>query len=276
MFAATSALGISWQHLNHPDLLVRAVYRFHKYFHVRLILHELGISLQHEDGFSKIKNHYEDSAYYTVCAEYGVDPTETWMYGDWFYTTDYTVFGNEVKVTERPPSDNLTRWIITQSKRFTKNGIEKISRSVMVYVYLVLSSQIKAKSTIAGNSAPAVDAQEVSKDTFNDLIRGDLSTDTKKYQGLLEHGLSKVDFSVGVGIYMLPSKLSLNIGKKEGYNNKILVSNTDMKIGSNRDITRDRKKMTPPSVPKTDFCRPIRASVDNNSAQPKNAHQKAL
>ena len=29
MFAATSALGISWQHLNHPNLLVRAVYRFH-------------------------------------------------------------------------------------------------------------------------------------------------------------------------------------------------------------------------------------------------------
>ena len=35
MFAATTALGISWQHLNHPDLIVRAVYRFHVYFHVR-------------------------------------------------------------------------------------------------------------------------------------------------------------------------------------------------------------------------------------------------
>ena len=184
-----------------------AVYRFHKYFHVRLILHELDISLQHEDGFSKVKNHYEDSAYYSVCDEYGVDPTETWMNGGWFYTTDYTVFGHEVrKVTERPPPDNLTRWIITQFKGFTKNGMEKISRSVMVYVYLVLSSQIKAKSTIAGNSAPAVDAQEVFKDTFNGLIRGDLSTDPEKYQGLLEHGLSKVDFTVGVGIYIYASK----------------------------------------------------------------------
>ena len=124
------------------------------------------------------------------------------MYGDWFYMTDYAVFGHEVKATERSPPDNLTRWIITQSKGFTKNGIEKISRSVMVYVYLVLSSQIKAKSTIAGNSAPAVDAQEVFKDMFNDLIRGDLSTDTEKYQGLLEHGLSKVEFSVGAGIYI--------------------------------------------------------------------------
>ena len=55
MFCVTSALGISWKHLNHPNLLVRSAYRFHVYFHVRLILHELGISLLHEDGFSKVK-----------------------------------------------------------------------------------------------------------------------------------------------------------------------------------------------------------------------------
>ena len=44
---------------------------------------------------------------------YGVDPSQTWMYGDWFYTTDYAIFGHEVKATERSPPDNLTRWIIT-------------------------------------------------------------------------------------------------------------------------------------------------------------------
>ena len=42
---------------------------------------------------------------------------------------------------------------------------------------------------MAGNSAPVADAQNVFKDTFNDLIRGDLSIDTKKYQGVLEHAL---------------------------------------------------------------------------------------
>ena len=61
MFAATSTLGISWQHLNHPNLLVRAVYRFHVYFHVRLKMHGLSISLAHEDGFSKVKNAYIQS-----------------------------------------------------------------------------------------------------------------------------------------------------------------------------------------------------------------------
>ena len=80
------------------------------------------------------------------------------MHGDWFYTTDYAIFGHDVKATERSPSDNLTRWIITQSKGFTKKGIEKISRSVRAYVCLVLTSQVQARSRIAGNSGPAVDA----------------------------------------------------------------------------------------------------------------------
>ena len=101
----------------------------------------------------------------------------------------------------------------------------------MVYVYLVLSSQVTARSTIIDNSAPAVDAQKIFRDTFNDLIKGDLSIDTEKYQGVLQHALSKVNFSVVVGIYMLPSNLNLNIRKKEGYNNKILVSNLFRKIG---------------------------------------------
>ena len=42
---------------------------------------------------------------------------------------------------------------------------------------------------------------------------------------------------------MLPNNLNLNIGRTKRYNNKILVSNTDMTIGSNRDINRDRKKL---------------------------------
>ena len=66
---------------------------------------------------------------------------------------------------------------------------------------------------------------------------------------MLEYALSNVDFSVGMGIYMLPSNLNLNIGKTKGYNNKILVSNTDMKIGSNRDINKGHKNL-PPYVPK--------------------------
>ena len=233
MFCVTSALDMSWQHLNHPNLLVCAVYRFHVCFHVRLILHQLRISLPHEDDFSKVKNGYEGNAYYSICNQYGLNPEETWMYGNWSYTTDYGIFGHEVKATERSPPDNLTRWVITQFKGFTRKGIEKISRSMMAYVYLVLSSQVQTRSTIVGNSAPEVDAQQLFKDTFKSLINEDLPIDIEKYQGVLEHALSKADFSVGIGMYMLLSNSNLANGKKEGNNNKSLVRKTDMKIGSN-------------------------------------------
>ena len=120
------------------------------------------------------------------------------------------------------------------------------------YVYLVLASQAMARSSLVGNSVLAVDAQQVFKSIFKTLINEDYSIaiDFSQYQRVLEHALSKVDFSGGIGISMLPSNLNLNIGKTKEYNNKILVSNVDMKIGSNRDINKDHKKL-PPDDPKT-------------------------
>ena len=97
-----------------------------------------------------------------------------------------------------------------------------------------------------------MNAQPALKGMFKALINEDYSIgiDIERYQGVLEHALSKIDFFVGIDIYMLPSNLNLNIGRTKRYNKKILVSNTDMKIDSNRDINRDHKKLTPPDVSK--------------------------
>ena len=111
------------------------------YFHVQLILHDLGIPLPHEGGFSKVKNAYIKSAYYSTCDDYGNDPDETWVHGDWFYMTGYGIFGHEVKAKERSPPDNPMRWIITQSKDFKRKGFQKRSKPVRAYIYLVLTSQ---------------------------------------------------------------------------------------------------------------------------------------
>ena len=54
---------------------------------------------------------------------------------------------------------------------------------------------------------------------------------------MLDHALSKVGFSVGTGIYMLPGK---------GYNNESLVSNIDIKSDSNNDINKAHKNLPPP------------------------------
>ena len=151
--------------------------------------------------------------------------------------TCYGIFGHEVKAA-RSPLDNLTQWIIIQSKGCAKKGIEKISRLARAYVYLVLTSQVQARSSIVGNSTPAMDTQQVFTSTLGALINEEYSIaiDIERYEGVLGHALSKVDFSLGTSIYMLPSDLYISIGKTKGYNNKILVSNTDMKTGSNRDF----------------------------------------
>ena len=84
MACATSTLDISWQHLNHPNLLVCSVYILHVYFHLGLILHDLDVSLPHENSFSKVNSSYIERAYYSICDDYGVNPHETWVHGAGF------------------------------------------------------------------------------------------------------------------------------------------------------------------------------------------------
>ena len=97
-----------------------------------------------------------------------------------------------------------------------------------------------------------MDAQQVFKSTFKALTNKDnsIGIDIERYQRVLEHALSKIDFSVGTGIYMLPSDLDLSMGKTTGHKNKILVSNTDIKIGSKKNTNKDHKKF--PVTPQDD------------------------
>ena len=75
------------------------------------ILHHLVIPLSHRDGFSKIKNSYIKSAYYSICDNYGVNADEIWMNGDWFYSTACSVLVVVERLHKRSPTVNLTRWI---------------------------------------------------------------------------------------------------------------------------------------------------------------------
>ena len=52
---------------------------------------------------------------------------------------------------------------------------------------------------------------------------------------------SKVDYVIGEFIYMLPSDMNFRIGRVQGYNNKILVSRTGFKIGTNLKINLNVK-----------------------------------
>ena len=56
LFASTSALGISLEHLTHYNLLLRSLFRFHLNYHVRRIFKLMGVALPNETRFNKTEN----------------------------------------------------------------------------------------------------------------------------------------------------------------------------------------------------------------------------
>ena len=92
---------------------------------------------------------------------------------------------------------------------FTDVGLLKISESIRAYAYLILSSQASARSSIVGNSASALTAQSAFLNNFENIVnrKVDIQEDIKRYQDALSYASSKVDYSVGESLSMLPSDM---------------------------------------------------------------------
>ena len=216
--------------------MIRAIYRFHMYYHVRRVLKRLQTPLPHETGFNAANNPYTESEFLKICEGYRV-PNDPMKYWDekfyWSYQrgihwpNDY--FG----------PDSMTRWIIEASVGFTDVGLLRISKSVRAYAYFILSSQASARSGIVGNTVSALTAQSAFLDNFENVVnrRVDIREDIKRYQDTLSYASSKVDYSLGQSIYMLPSDMNLKIKTGTvGYNNKILISDGNFSLGKNGKV----------------------------------------
>ena len=135
--------------------------------------------------------------------------------------------------------DSMTRWIIEASHGFTDVGLLKISESVRAYANIILGSQASARSGILGNTASTLPAQSAFLNNFENVVnrRVDIREDIKRYQDTLSYTSSKVDYSMGQNIYMLPSDMNLKIKTGTvGYNNKILVSDEKFSLGKNEKV----------------------------------------
>ena len=135
--------------------------------------------------------------------------------------------------------DSMTRWIIEKSVGFTDVGLLRISESIRAYAYLILSSQASARSSIIENLASSLTAQSSFLNNFENVVnrKVDIQEDIKSYQNTLSYASSKVDYSVGEHLYMLPSDMELRI--RSGtvrYNNKILVSDEKFNLGKNEKV----------------------------------------
>ena len=237
VFCVSSACGVSSSHLNytkHP--MIRSVYRFHVYYHVRRILKRLQTPLPHETGFNVADNLYTESEFFKICEDYRV-PNDPMKYRDekLYWTYQRGVHWPD----DYLGPDSMTRWIIETSVGFTDVGLLKISESVRAYAFLILSSQASARSSIVGNSASSLTAQSAFLNNFENIVNRsvNIQEDIKRYQETLSYASSKVDYSIGENIFMLSTNMELRIRSGTvGYNNKILVSDGNFSLGKNEKV----------------------------------------
>ena len=123
--------------------------------------------------------------------------------------------------------NSMTHWIIEKSQGFIDTRLLRISESIKAYGYLILSLQASARSHSLGNTISALTAQKAFLNNIQNVVnqRVDIQEDIKWYQNTLSYASSKVDYSMRLGMYMLPSNMNLNITPRTvRYNNKTLVS----------------------------------------------------
>ena len=68
----SSACGVSVEHLNAKEPMIKSIYRFHVYYHIKRILKILEIPLPYENSFNQYNNPYNHEKFIGICSEYGV------------------------------------------------------------------------------------------------------------------------------------------------------------------------------------------------------------
>ena len=247
VFCATSACGVSSEHLNYKNhSLMRSVYRFHAYYHIRRILKRMEVRLPYESGFNVADNPYSNEEYLKLCDEYDVPKEHISYRFAKFFATYQTGSIYDDTLNE----NSMFRWVITSSEGFTDVGVNKIDESIRAYVYLILTSQVGARSRIVGKDGKSLDAQRIYINNFENIVnrRVDTQEDIKRFQDTLNDASSKVDYSVGEDLYMLPSDMNLRIKQGvAGYNNKIMISHgfhLATNEGVNKPTSEEKHKPT--------------------------------
>ena len=242
VFCARCACGVSVEHLNAKEPMIRNIYRFHVYYHIRRILKILEIPLPYENSFNQYNNPYNHEKFIGICSEYGVSNDLTkWRNRKYFSTWQSRAWETGKPGMSYINENSFSRWIIEKSEGLTTLGLQKLSETVQDYAYLILTSQTSTRGQIVGHEARNLDAQRTFLNTFESIVnrRVNIPEDIRRFQKTLQYARSKVDYVIGEFIYMLLSDMNLRIGNVRNYKNKILISSPSFNIGTNVKINLD-------------------------------------
>ena len=157
VFCASSACGVSVEHMNAKKPMIRYIYRFHVYYHIRRVLKIIEIPLPHENSFNQYNNPYNHEKFIKICCEYGVSNDLT----NWRNQKCFSTWESRASETGKPGmsyinENSFSRWIIEKSDGLTTLGLQKLSETVRDYAYLILTSQISTRGPIVGHEAQRV------------------------------------------------------------------------------------------------------------------------
>ena len=140
------------------------------------------------------------------------------------------------------PMTSVGSFVLDKSSGFTQAGVARINDSIRTYVWAIVGAQSQARSSILG-TGKAFDAQKQFLANVEDVINSevDLPSSIERYQSTLQYARSKVDFVVGLGLYMIPSDMDLYIGTINGYNNLITIASDDLQLGHNDTINEEQQ-----------------------------------
>ena len=154
VFCASSACGVSVEHVNTKKPMTRSIYRFHVYYHIRRILKIIEIPLPYENSFNQYNDPYYHEKFIKICGEYGVNNDLTnWRNQKYFSTWQSRAWETGKPGMSYINENSFSRWIIEKPDGLTTLGLQNLSETVRDYTYLILTSQTNMRGPIIGHEA---------------------------------------------------------------------------------------------------------------------------
>ena len=238
-------------------------------------------ALPDDPAFNQQDNPYDVASYKRICAEFGIDPSTDFrftygqnhglgyvniMYSDgpfaqkqWQYPpADLSNPSSQRLPGDSGTTDNNTiafirndqgadkqfkHFVPNQTSGLTLNGLGRINRSIEAFGYCILGAQANTRSSILGNLGTARNTQTDFLVLLEDSIKTlNVSNGPVKYQDAIQVTKLRLNFAVGRGVLLLPSRMIINTESVVGHNNNLRRATDDMKLGVNNHVNQGTKK----------------------------------
>ena len=238
-------------------------------------------ALPDDPAFNQQDNPYDVASYKRLCAEFGIDPNTDFrftygqnhglgyvniMYSDgpfahkqWKYPpADLSNHSSQRLKGDSGTTDNNTiafirndqgadkqfeHFVPNQTSGLTLNGLGRINRSIEAFGYCILGAQANTRSSILGDLGTARNTQTDFLVLIEDSIKTlTVSNGPVKYQDAIQATKVRLNFAVGRGVLLLPSRMIINTESVAGYNNNLRRATDDIKLGVNNHVNQGTTK----------------------------------